>query len=217
MSGKKQYDLASFRQAIEAHRPDVTAIARAVGCTRSTVYAYLRRYPELQGAYDGGGKSSEMVAAEDDSRTKHSKEAVLKAVQESQGIKAQVAAKLGCSRSTVDNYLERWADVREAFDASRSTLVSVAASALALDVANPDSKGHQPAYMFVLKTLGKDEGFTERTEVTGANGADLFGLSPEILRLSEMIGFDWAGVGMQLAKMIKMQAVEKGLLQDGTD
>ncbi len=218
MAGKREYDLASVRKAIEEHG-SIAAIAKALGCQRSTVYSYLRKYPELQAAFDKktGGGDKAMVAAGDDSRTAHTKEAVLKAVATSRGIKASVAVALGCSRGTVDNYLGRWPDVKDAFDASRSLLVNTAVSALAKDVQNADSKGHQSAYMFVLKTLGKDEGFVERSEVSGPDGRSLFELPPDVLRLAEMIGFDWTSVGNQLANMIRMAAEQKGLLGNGAE
>ena len=215
MAGKKEYDLASFRKAIEEHG-NVSAIARALDCQRSTVYSYLRKYPELQAAFDkkNGGEKA-MIPASSDEQTKHSKEAVVAAIQRSRGIKASVASALGCSRGTVDNYLKRWPELQEMFDAERSSLVAVATSALVSDVNNSESKGHQSAYMFVLKTIGKDEGFVERSEVSGPDGRSLFELPPDVLRMAEMIGFDWTAVGAQLARMITMQAEQKGLLGNG--
>jgi AcrR family transcriptional regulator len=216
MAGKQEYDLASFRRAIEEHAPRISAIAKAMNCTRGTVYSYLRRYPELQAAYDkAAGGSVAMVAAADDSRTAHSKEAVQAAINKSRGIKATVASALGCSRGTVDNYLKRWPELKELLDAERSGLISIASSALIEDLKNSDSKGHQPAYFFILKTLGKEEGFVERSEVSGPDGKGLFELPPDVVRLAEMIGFDWAAVGAQLARMITMQAEQKGLLKNG--
>jgi transposase-like protein len=215
MAGKKQFDLASVRKAIEKHGT-IAAIARALNCQRSTVYKYLRDYPELQAAFDkkNGGEKT-IIAAADDSRTAHSKEAVLAAIKASKGIKSSVMAALGCSRGTVDNYLSRWPELKDELEVARSSLVQVAASALVTDLENPASKGHQPAYMFVLKTIGKEEGFVERSEVSGPDGKNLFSLPPEVLRMAEMIGFDWSAVGVQLARMITMQAEQKGLLQNG--
>jgi AcrR family transcriptional regulator len=213
MAGKQEYDLASFRRAIEDFGPSISKIAKEMTCTRGTVYSYLRKYPELQAALDKkAGGSAAIVAASDDSRTAHTIEAVLLAATKCRGIKASMAAALGCSRGTVDNYLRRWPEANEAFEASRSMLLNTAVSALFKDVTDSESKGHQPAYMFVLKTIGKDEGFTERTEVTGADGKSLFELPPDVLRMAELIGFDWTAVGAQLAQMIRMAAEQKGLI-----
>jgi hypothetical protein len=216
MAGKQEYDLASFRKAIEEHSPNIAKIAKAMNCTRGTVYSYLRKYPELQAAYDKktGGEKGVLPAA-DDSRTAHSKEAVIAAIQKSRGIKASVCSALGCSRGTVDNYLKRWPELKEMLDAERAGLIAIASSALVADLNNSESKGHQPAYMFVLKTIGKDEGFVERSEVSGADGKNLFELPPDVVRLAQVIGFDWQAVGNQLAKMITMQAEQKGLLGNG--
>lgn len=215
MAGKQEYDLASFRKAIEEHGT-VAAIARALGCQRGTVYSYLRKYPELQAAFDkrNGGEKA-MVAAADDSQTKHPKDSVLAAINKSRGIKASVASALGCSRQTVDNYLQRWPELKEALDAERAALIQIASSALVDDVVNSESKGHQAAYMFVLKTIGKEEGFVERSEVSGPDGKSLFELPPDVLRLAEMIDFDWTAVGTHLIQLIRMAAEQRGLLGNG--
>jgi hypothetical protein len=217
MAGTPEYDLASFRRAIEEHSPSITKIAKAMNCTRGTVYSYLRKYPELQAAYDkktSGEKG--ILPAADDSRTAHTKEAVIAAIQKSRGIKASVCSALGCSRGTVDNYLNRWPELKEMLDAERSGLIAIASSALVEDLNNSESKGHQPAYMFVLRTIGKEEGFVERSEVSGPEGKNLFSLPPEVLRMADVIGFDWSAVGAQLARMIMMQAEQKGLTSGQT-
>jgi len=79
-----------------------------------------------------------------------------------------------------------------------------------VDIETPASEGHQRAYMFVLRTLGKDEGFTERTEVTGADGAGLLDLSPETVKLIESMGLDMSEVARQFEAMVKAAAVQKG-------
>jgi DNA-binding phage protein len=215
MAGKREYDLASIRKAIEEHGT-ITAIAYALGCQRATVYSYLRKYPELQAAFDkkNGGEKS-IVAASDDSRTAHTIEAVLAAINKSRGIKASVASALGCSRQTVDNYLKRWPQLKESLEAERAALIQIASNALVADVNNAESRGHQAAYMFVLKTIGKDEGFIERSEVSGPDGKSLFELPPDVIQLAHVIGFDWAAVGTQLAQMIRLAAEQKGLLGNG--
>jgi transposase-like protein len=215
MAGKREYDLASFRKAIEEHGT-VAAIARALGCQRATVYSYLRKYPELQAVFDkkNGGEKT-ITPAEDDSRTAHTKESVLAAINKSRGIKASVASALGCSRQTVDNYLKRWPELKEALDAERSALVAISVSALAADVQNSESRGHQAAYMFVLRTLGKEDGFIERAEVTGADGKNLFEISPLALRYANLMDWDWSAVGAHLDRMIMMQAEQRGLLANG--
>lgn len=197
------YDLWHFRQTIERVGASPAAIAAALGCSRGTVYAYLRKYPELKAAFEQARGAAVIE------RTMFSKEAFEKAIRESNGVKAAVAAALGCSRQTVDNALERWPEMRERLDAARNGLVAMATSALAADVQNTASDGHQRAYMFVLRTLGKDEGFTERQEVTGADGAALFDLSPEVVKLVEEMGLNVSEVGRQFEQMVRAAAAAR--------
>src|SRR5690606_29438464 len=101
-------------------------------------------------------------------RPQFPREVFLRAIPGSHGVIAAVASAVGCSRQTVYNAVERWPDLAESLDKEKSTLISLAKSALVADVQNAESDGHQRAYMFVLRTLGKDEGFVERAEVDGS-------------------------------------------------
>lgn len=197
------YDLRHFREVIEQTSASPAAIAREMGCSRGTVYAYLRKYPELKAAFERvrGDKLA--------GRTQFDKASFEAAIRDSHGVKAAVAAAMGCSRQTVDNALERWPELREQLDAARSGLVAAATSALAADVENKGSDGHVRAYMFVLRTLGKDEGFVERSEVTGADGAGLFDLSPEVMKLVQEMGLDVSEVARQFESMVKAAAAQR--------
>lgn len=197
------FDLRHFRETIEQVGASPAAIARAIGCSRGTVYTYLRRYPELKAAFEQKRGAAVVDQAQ------FSKEAFEQAIRDSFGVKATVAAMVGCSRQTVDNALERWPELREQLDSARSRLIAVATGALANDVSDPRSDGHQRAYMFVLKTLGKDEGFAERQEVTGADGAALFDLSPEVRKLVEDMGLDVSEVARQFEHMVRTAAAER--------
>lgn len=197
------FDLRHFREVIEQVGASPAAIAKAIGCSRGTVYSYLRKYPELKAAFvavRGAGIADQ---------TQFKKETFEKAIRDSFGVKMAVAAAMGCSRQTVDNALERWPELREQLDAARSGLVAQATSALAADVTNKESDGHQRAYMFVLKTLGKDEGFTERQEVTGADGGALFDLSPEVVKLAQEMGLDVSEVAREFENMVRMAAAQR--------
>jgi AcrR family transcriptional regulator len=197
------FDLRHFREVITEVGASATAIAKIIGCSRGTVYAYLRKYPELKAAFE----QARGAAVAD--QAQFSKEAFEKAIKDSYGVKAAVAAAVGCSRQTVDNALERWPELREQLDAARSGLVAKATSALAADVDDKGSDGHLRAYMFVLRTLGKDEGFVERNEVTGADGAGLFDLSPEVAAMVKEMGLDASEVVRQFEAMVRAVAAEK--------
>lgn len=89
---------------------------------------------------------------------------VLEAVEK--GITITGAAKvLGCSRMTMVNYRKRWTTVDLALRERRRELVDLSEMALRGAVL----RGEPWAVTFTLKTLGKDDGFTERHEITGAN------------------------------------------------
>lgn len=207
MVNTKRFDVLHVRRVIERVGASPSKIAAELGCTRGAVYGYLRRYPELKAAFEAAR------GAAVDERAQFSKEAFEVAIAKSHGVKAAVAAAVGCSRATVDNALNRWPELAEKLDAARSGLVGMAVSALATDVQTPASEGHQRAYMFVLKTLGKDEGFTERSEVTGADGAPLLDLSPETMRLLQRMGLDMSQVSRQFEAMVRAAAVQKGLTE----
>ena len=202
MARGSKYDLTSFRKAIIENAPDKQAIADAVGCTRSTVYSYIKKYPELAKAYE----SASGEVAPDGVRAR-SDEQVVAAIKGSMGVIATVASRLGVHRDTVKNYLRQSPELSDLFDAEKSSLISDASGALAADVRNPNSDGHQRAYMFVLKTWGKDEGFVERTEVTGADGGHLLELSPDVLAQAHDLGLDMSEVVRQFEKLVRMQAM----------
>ena len=180
-----------MRQAIEAGNGSPARIATKLGCARSTVYAYIRRYPELKAAFEG----SRGAVVED--RRHYPHEALVEAIRQSEGYKARVAAALGCSRQTVDNYFRDDPDLHDAFEAERAKSIGLATSKLMNDVKNGDQK----AYMYLLKTIGKDEGFTERSEVSGKDGAPLLEFTPEQIKLLETHG---TTVQQQLNRLFDM-------------
>lgn len=180
----QKYSVADFRLAIEAVGASPAAIARELNCTRGTVYSYLKRFPELKAAYEA------LKGGQVEDKPQFPKEKFIEAIQKSHGVKAAVAAGVGCSRQTVDNALAKWPELVEQFEAAKAELVGKATSALVDDIENKDSDGHTRAYMFVLKTLGKDEGFVERSEVTGADGAALLDISPEIAEQVKKLGLN---------------------------
>jgi AcrR family transcriptional regulator len=201
----QKFDITDFRRAIDEVGADPTKIAARLTCSRGTVYTYLRKYPELKAAFEAR-KGGQVEA-----RKQFSKEAFEQAIKDSHGVKAAVAGAVGCSRMTVDNYLRDNPDLVEMMDSARSGLLKKAVSALVTDIDTPANDGHQRAYMFVLRTLGKDEGFSERTEVTGADGAGLLDLPPETVKLVEKMGLDLGEVAKQFSGMVKAAAAQRGI------
>lgn len=195
----KKYSVADFRLAIEAVGASPAAIARELNCTRGTVYSYLKRFPELKKVYEG----AKGEAVED--KPQFPKEKFEEAIRLSMGVKSSVAAIVGCSRQTVDNALERWPELREKLDAARAVLIGMAAGALVDDIQDKTSPGHQRAYMYTLKTQAKDEGFVERSEVTGADGAALLDIPPDLLKQINETGLNVAEVLKNLVAMRQLE------------
>ena len=92
-------------------------------------------------------------------------ETVIDAIQ--RGHTAVGAARLlGCSTTTVRNYAAKYKTVANALKAQRRDLVDLAEMSLRAAII----RGEGWAVSLALKTLGKDDGYTERNEVTGADG-----------------------------------------------
>jgi len=66
------------------------------------------------------------------------------------------------------------------------------------------------AYMFVLKTLGKDEGFVERSEVTGRDGKGLMELPEDVAKMVDELGLNVAEVLRQFGEMVRERELAKG-------
>lgn len=189
-----------MRLAIEEVGASPTAIAKRLHCATGTVYSYLKKYPELKAAYE----KAKGGVVED--KPQFPKEAFENAIKLSFGVKSAVAAMVGCSRQTVDNAFTRWPELVEQLDTAKAQLVGMAAGALVDDIQDRTSPGHQRAYMYALKTQAKDEGFVERSEVTGADGAALLDVSPEILQQIKDAGLNVGEVLKNFAAMVQAGA-----------
>ena len=94
---------------------------------------------------------------------------VVEALKATQGLSALAAEKLGCTAQTIYNYAERYASVRDVLAHQREKRLDIAEGQLWRLVQD----GNLGAIIFFLKTQGRGRGFTERHEVTGADGKPL--------------------------------------------
>ena len=92
-------------------------------------------------------------------------EQVLAAARASAGIISEAADMLGCSRHTVYKYIRKYDFIEEAFSDARERFIDLAESKLRVKV----MAGEERSVFFVLKTLGKDRGYTERKEIAGTD------------------------------------------------
>ena len=79
------------------------------------------------------------------------------------------ASLLQCDPETIRNYAKRYPTVMAALKGKRRELVDLAEMSLRRAIV----AGEGWAVALTLKTLGKDEGYTERSEITGKDGGDI--------------------------------------------
>ena len=91
---------------------------------------------------------------------------VIDALRKTKGMAYLAAKELKCSHTTVYKYIAKHPTVKAEFDYQRGELLDVAELKLREAVV----KGHQWAIQFALRLLGKERGYSERTEVTGKDG-----------------------------------------------
>ncbi len=187
----KKYSVADFRLAIEAVGASPAAIARELDCTRSTVYSYLKRFPELKTAFE----AVKGAAVED--KPQFPKEAYEKAIKGSFGVKATIVERVQCSRQTLENAIERWPELSHLIAEENNNIVDVAESKLLEQV----NAGKLQAVLFTLETKGKDRGWSKRTEVTGKDGAALLNIPADLIKQLESSGLDVVEVLRNFAAM----------------
>lgn len=82
------------------------------------------------------------------------------------GIVADAARALGVDRSSVHRAINRYQTVADARDDAREAQIDRVESKLLNEIDN----GNITAIIFYLKTQAKHRGYSERQEITGANG-----------------------------------------------
>lgn len=88
---------------------------------------------------------------------------VIEALETAQGWVSRAADILGCSQTTVHNYINKSADVKEALQAIRDRRHDFVESALMKNI----QAGNIAAQIFYLKTQAKHRGWIERQELVG--------------------------------------------------
>ena len=101
-------------------------------------------------------------------RERYTAAQVADALDKHKGMVYLAADALGCSHVTVYNYAKRYKSVQEAIDRNRGHVVDTAELALYSAILS----GEHWAVTFALKTIGKDRGYTERSEqeISGRDG-----------------------------------------------
>lgn len=128
------------------------------------------------------------------------------AVRASNGIKSEVARRLKCSRQTVDNYLHKYPELQAELVRSRDSFVDLAETKLLKMV----KKDNLTAILFTLETLGKNRGWTKRTEITGADGENVLKLPPEMMDALKSMGLSAADVLREFNALLVAQMASAG-------
>ena len=93
-------------------------------------------------------------------------ELMIETLRRTKGMVYLAAQALGCRPQTVYNYMQRHPTIRAAWEAERGTLVDIGE----LKLYEAVLRGEPWAICLLLKTKGKDRGYTTRTEHTGNEG-----------------------------------------------
>jgi len=96
----------------------------------------------------------------------YSTDKIIEALRSTNGLVSLAAKRLGCAPQTIYTRRDKVHAVAQVIDDCRSELVDYGELALRKAVVN----GEPWAVGLVLKTLGKNRGYVERQEVTGADG-----------------------------------------------
>lgn len=91
---------------------------------------------------------------------------IIDCLKETNGLVSLAAKRVPCSMTTIYTRARNVAAVQRVIDECRGELVDLGELALRRAVVN----GEPWAVSLVLKTLGKNRGYVERQEVTGADG-----------------------------------------------
>ena len=96
---------------------------------------------------------------------------VVAMLRETKGMVYLAAERLGCSHTTVYNYIKNYVSVKEEFEHQRGELVDI----MELKLREAALSGEPWAVQFGLRTIGKHRGYVERSEqeITGKDGGPI--------------------------------------------
>lgn len=92
-----------------------------------------------------------------------------KALRSTNGFHTQAAKKLGVTQSAVSQMVKKHKSLQRVVKELEEDFLDTAESALLTNIKDGDNT----AIIFALKCKGKDRGYVERQEITGADGGEL--------------------------------------------
>lgn len=132
-----------------------------------------------------------------------SRKSVRAALKAHGGIVAQVADSFNVSRQTVYNWIKEYG-LRDEMEFARDTMFDIAERNVYIAV----QMGDLDMSKFVLTHMPNASRWSNRQELTGANGAPL-GLSPEVIQLMQMLGMEPSDVVRQFEEMVRAEAANR--------
>ena len=100
---------------------------------------------------------------------KYTEQVVLKAIKGSGAIISTVSKRLGVEWHTAKNLCNTWDSTKQALLNESEGTVDMAEGVLLESIQNKDVQSAK----WYLSTIGKKRGYSERQEITGADGSDL--------------------------------------------
>jgi len=97
------------------------------------------------------------------------KKAILSAIKDSGGIMSTIAKKLGVNWHTAQTWCNKFEDTKQALQNEKDTILDMAESTVFKNI----KEGNSQDAKWLLSTMGKKRGYSERHEITGADGGEV--------------------------------------------
>jgi len=143
--------------------------------------------------------------------TKHGKREVRDAIAAENGVIAAIAARLAVTRQTVYSYLDKF-DLWGEIEAGRDRIYKLAQR----NVSNAVEEGDLDTSKWVVSRLGKNDGWAQRSELTGADGAALV-LSPDTAAAMQRLNLTPEQLAGIVEEMVQAEAAEADAAQEGDE
>lgn len=116
-----------------------------------------------------GKRTPDKLTQVDTEKKQHTLEEMAAALTRNDGRVYVTAKELRITAQAIYKRMDENPELKAIVEDARGELVDIAESALKKKV----QEGDTAAIIFVSKTLGKERGYTERQEITGANGSPI--------------------------------------------
>lgn len=143
----------------------------------------------------------------------YDKEVIKNALRKASGVKKGACEMIGCSRPTLDKYIEKYDDVYEVYYEENETFLDAVEVKLKKIVQDEGHNHHFSAVKFALQTKGKNRGWAIGYETTIHDQARLERLKgdDEVLDLTRLTPEE----NEQLEHLVRKATVHRSELREG--